>query len=379
MRARLEAQATRFEPQSGTVSDARLLSEVVFAAGANPFAPRRSAQRFAPKIEAPRELPPLDPMAPLPPVHLRDEILRRTVGVRGDTTPISLRREMDNVTLAFEPQRRIRPRRAVRRSATIVPVLAAWLIFLSGPSGLWAPLLDSSAPQPEAPPIKRLVAKAQVIHAITRVIKPTAQPDEPIAAAKGADENDRANQERTAQPEKQTIIIEKPILVTAQSEELNSATPVEPTVAPTSTPQPAAQSALAATPKPSLVQQMKTMAIKTSASTIALLPKVAPVRRPATTMADMEIRTRHSSWSAPLPAMPPARRAAWNAAADSRVAAPQPKSADNNDTEADAETLEHVNRLNDARPEDVRNILDGYRASLLAENPDDTLLPSPQG
>ena len=85
--------------------------------------------------------------------------------------------EKSDVSLTFEPQHSIRPHRKLRLSATIVPVLAAWLIFLSGPSGLWAPLLESSAPQPEAPPVKRLVAKAQVIQAITKIIKPTAQLD----------------------------------------------------------------------------------------------------------------------------------------------------------------------------------------------------------
>ena len=399
MRARLEAKTTRFEPQSGPISDARLLPEVVFVSGANPFAPRRTTQGFAPKIEAPRELPPLDPMSPLPPANLRDEILRRTTGVASGQI-ISATQHLVSATDFEAPitaHSRRRSHRSLRFSVTIVPALAAWLIFLSGPSGLWSPLLESRAPQSQvATPLKHVSLAPR--KSPNLVAETAANAGEPIEQAI-----------KRAAPAKQSIAIEKPVVAMPENSEadlVENTAPAPLALAPLasapqitlSAPQIESQSApqklpaLAAPPVATVtVSTTKAPAVQAPAAIIAMLPKSKPSMettaksasiaryRPATTTAEMELRTRRASWNASSSVLPVARPLS-RALGGNHVTAPQPNGiGDNADNDVDAETLEHVNRLNDARPEDVRNVLDDYRASLLAENADADSLAIPQG
>jgi hypothetical protein len=107
------------------------------------------------------------------------------------------------------------------------------------------------------------------------------------------------------------------------------------------------------------------------------LPKVTTLaHRADVTEAEFETHTRRASWNKPVSLVPAARRVNW-AVANTPVAAPQ---TDGDNIEADTVTLEHINRLNDERPDDVRSVLDEYRASLLASNgEDDAPLSEPQG
>ncbi len=400
MRARVEAKISHFEPPCGSVSDARLLPEVIFADGANPFAPRRHAPRLSPKIEAPRELPPLDPMAPLPPANLRDDILRRTIGEKSAEVGIP---EKINVPLVacgksdidFEPQgraqdstqRSIRARRTLRFSSTVVPALAAWLIFLSGPSALWAPLLEPGAPSRSEPKAALRNERRIVPIAPKAAIKSAALVDDnrhsnsviTDGMGDGMSGESKTNSQRAIAPEKQAII-EEPVVLMVRNNKANPALPLAASIAPVSLLQPTRVA------PPQTLHPQAMSVTPPSVPSIVMLPKVMPEvrRRPATTTADMELRMRHASWSAPT-SDGPVLRSSSVPLPGNYVTAPQPVNVGDNaendtDTETETETLEHVNRLNDARPEDVRNVLDDFRASLLADSADDdSAVPGTQG
>lgn len=425
--ARLEMQASRFEPKSGARRDMHLLSESLLVSSANPFAPRRQSGRRAPKIEAPRELPPLDPLSPLPPANLRDEILRRTVGLDMikagsssmllDSANLGEKSELDSEqaeqTLACEPQSKVREvtgrkTRFAKYPTTLVPALAACMMLLSGQNSLWWPGGESiQAPREEASSLSITSSEA------SKASKPASKP---IAAKLNAVSSRKADHlaDRDAIP-REMVSDSPPVIETVlnEIETVNTAV-LEPQVGITQMPPSEKQNtpalnafqsstglaftqkamSLGATPEgksqtgksqatkpqtmPHVVLKPVTAALpKEQPATSSSLPKVTAVAHRADVTADeLETRTRRASWSAPVSSMPSARRVNW-AVANTPLTAPQ---TDGDNIETDAETLEHINRLNDDRPEGVRSVLDEYRASLLAATGEDESAPAdPQG
>jgi hypothetical protein len=321
------------EPRGVEAHDARLLSEVVWLSGANPFAPRRGTRKSAARIESPRELPPLDPLAPQPPAGLRDEILRRTIGAQAveivETPPVGA----------------LKARRAWNFSTVLMPALAAWLIFLSNGWQVFAPVpraaqSESRTPRVSQSPTKRpaKIAAPRLARALTPRVMPS------VVEAEAMPRESAAPDEAVLQ-----------ILPVVEAESEGAPRPTA--TAPAAAPAPVAPVSVAPAPQPA------------PKPTVPVALSVVR-HRPAITAASVELRPRRAEWNAPQPAMPDTRGVAWAKIADDRVAAPPAPevAAENANDGAAAEALEHVTRLSDDRPDDVRNVVDEFRTSLLAAN-----------
>ena len=289
-------------------------------------------------------------------------------------------------------------------STALVPALAAWLMLLSGQGGLWAPNTTEAPSSENVPALttssgkwnkvaaKQDIAKQDVatqsaatLDAEQVLEKDSPAPGEQAAAtivaknhpagttgvstaADAALHIEQAPKNALAQKQSGAVEVNQ-LSMMENLKESASATvaqapmatvkalqvPVSRVVAPT-TMQPSGKLSIrrALITAPSLSKSHSEAAVS--------LPKVTAVAHNGEAAEDESgLRTRRASWSAPVSSLPATRRVNW-AVADTPVAA-QP---DGENIEADAETLEHINRLNDDRPEDVRHVLDEYRASLLA-------------
>lgn len=337
--------ATNFEPQTIEARDARLLAETILLSGANPFAPRRP--RKTKLCMEPRDLPPLDASLPQPPAELHALILNRTVG----STP----------SLAVMPVEELEITRKVLHkpfwlmpksvSASLLPVAAAWLLLLARVPQ-WAETVNPTTAQagvsaltsPERPATR--VTPQPVSHGAVREIKRELASSaseigapEPLAAL-NATHFVSASQRRD----------NAPAMATSQSEETSTALPLSGLQPPKSEPIPVASSPVK--PQPQIAK--------------------APHFTPAVSVTPIAWGSRSAVWNAPDVPTAETRAAQWHGAA--RHAMPPTalsEERDGADSASDdapdaAEILDHVARLTDSRPDDVRDVMDDFRSSLMA-------------
>lgn len=359
---RLNGVPQHYEPQATKAHDARLLSEVVWVTGTQPFAPRRNRNVRPIKIEAPRELPPLDPLAPMPPSYLHDEILRRTVGaVTSAAAPAPLVDELPYETVV--PVTKRRHSRSRQFMPALTPMLAAWLVMLAGRAGM--------LPTLSAPPAKVPVAESAAKPSAASFAKPApttvrnfakalAKAFVPAVPNSASAETLDRTEESATRVETAVVDVTRPAPVVVY--EVPTVTTVK--AAPT------LEVAVATASAPAVNPTVKKITLPVALTVVHRAP--APRLRPATTAASMEIRMRHAEWGAPSPVLSPPRR--LTSFSDDRVATPVASVPATEDVEGEstAETLEHVARLNDDRPDDVGTVLDDFRTAI-ASNPDEEM------
>jgi hypothetical protein len=108
-------------------------------------------------------------------------------------------------------------------------------------------------------------------------------------------------------------------------------------------------------------------------------PKVTQ-RAPAISMVSTLSRTRRPEWNAPASSVSDERAAEWKGAARHAMTPATGAEAREEDVAPDAaEILDHVAQLSDSRPDDVRNVLDDFRASLLVSSGEETTTPPVDG
>ncbi|MDQ3815053.1 MAG: zf-HC2 domain-containing protein [Armatimonadota bacterium] len=294
-------------------------------------------------------------IAPAPPPHLKDEILRRTVGAqaaRQDSV-----QHGDSIAPPSINSSRL-PRHLRRLStAAAVPAMAAWLLLLTHQLSQYPaaePALElteqttsfaSSIERPAAARRPSVAARPLV----GRAKKTTVAPSMARLSAKRDSESTRAVIHGRAQAEPKGRVNAKP-----NSSHLPGRIPHK-------------ARAMAATPvsdahrtvRPPAARKEPTIKPRRIATTVQLMPAVA--------------RKLAMMWQSPADRHLE-RKVEWSSShAWPLTASQEPSSEQEPSFEAataamdDEETLEQVRSISDSRPDDVRDVLDDYRASLLAE------------